>query len=55
MEYTSPHIDCLTIGPKKRNLDRNSDNVKDRYIVCIRWDFIKESIENFKNNTSASL
>ena len=47
-DYTSPHIACLTIGPKKRNLDGNSKNAKDRYIVCIRWNFIKESIIEFK-------
>ena len=40
LDYTSPHIACLTIGPKKRNLDGNSKNIKDRYIVCIRWNFI---------------
>ncbi len=47
-EYTSPHIACLTIGPKKRNLDRTSKNAKDRYIVCIRWNFIREQIIEFK-------
>ncbi len=47
MDYTSPHIACLTIGPKKRNLDRTSNNSKDRYIVCIRWNFIRESIVEF--------
>ena len=51
MDYTSPHIACMTIGPKKRNLDRLSTNAKDRYIVCIRWNFIKESIMEFKKNT----
>ena len=49
LDYTSPHIACMTIGPKKRNLERNSRNAKDRYIVCIRWNFIKESIIDFKN------
>jgi len=49
MDFTSPHIACMTIGPKKRNLERNSKNAKDRYIVCIRWNFIKESIIDFKN------
>lgn len=49
-DYTSPHIACLTIGPKKRNLDRNSKNAHERYIVCIRWNFIRESIEEFKKN-----
>jgi hypothetical protein len=50
LEFTSPHVACMTIGPKKRNLDGNSKNWKDRYLVCIRWNFIKEDIINFKNN-----
>ena len=50
LDYTSPHIACLTIGPKKRNLNRDSKNAKERYLVCIRWNFIKESIIEFKNN-----
>jgi len=50
LEFTSPHVACMTIGPKKRNLDGKSKNWKDRYIVCIRWNFIKEDIINFKNN-----
>ena len=54
-DYTSPHIACLTIGPKKRNLDGNSKNIKDRYIVCIRWNFIKESIIEFKKNLPSSV
>ncbi len=49
LNFTSPHIACLTIGPKKRNLDKSSKNVKDRYLVCIRWNFIRESIITFKN------
>jgi len=48
--YTSPHIACLTIGPKKRNLDGNSKNIKDRYIVCIRWNLIRKSIIEFKDS-----
>ena len=48
LDFTSPHIACMTIGPKKRNLDINSKNAKDRYIVCIRWNFIKEDILEFK-------
>lgn len=48
MEYTSPHAACLTIGPKKRNLNRDSKNPKDCYVVCIRWNFIRESIDEFK-------
>ena len=50
LELTSPHIACMTIGPKKRNLDGTSKNIKDRYIVCIRWNFIKEDIIKFKNS-----
>ena len=49
IEFTSPHIACLTIGPKKRNLDGKSNNYKERYIVCIRWNYIKEDILSFKN------
>ena len=49
LHYTSPHIACMTLGLKKRNLDGNSKNRKDRYLVCVRWNFIKEDIINFKN------
>lgn len=48
--FTSPHIACMTIGPQKRNLDGNSKNVKGRYLVAIRWNFIKESIIEYKKN-----
>lgn len=47
--YTSPHIACLTIGPKKRNII-SSKYGKDRYIVAVRWNFIRESIIDYKNN-----
>ena len=50
LDYTSSHIACMTIGPKKRNLDGNSKNNRDRYLVCIRWNFIKQDIMDFKNN-----
>ncbi len=50
LDYSSPHVACMTIGPKKRNLDGKSKNIKDRYIVCIRWNFIKEDIIQFKDN-----
>ena len=50
LDFTSPHVACMTIGPKKRNLNGTSNNVKDKYLVCIRWNFIKESIINFKND-----
>ena len=47
-DFTSPHIACMTIGPKKRNLSRDSKNAKERYLVCVRWNFIRESIIDFK-------
>lgn len=50
LEFTSSHVACMTIGPKKRNLDGNSKNWKDRYLVCIRWNFIKEDIIKFNNS-----
>ena len=31
-------------------LDSNSKNAKERYIVCVRWNFIKGDIIIFKNN-----
>lgn len=49
-EYTSPHVACMTIGPKKRNLNYDSKNAKDRFLVCIRWNFIREEIEKFKKD-----
>lgn len=48
LDYTSPHIACLTIGPKKRNVDMDSKYSNEKYIVCIRWNFIRESIIDFK-------
>lgn len=50
LDFTSPHIACMTIGPKKRNLAGTSKNAKERYLVCIRWNFIKESIIEFKES-----
>ena len=52
-EFTSPHIACMTLGPKKRNLDGTSKNYKEKYLLCVRWNFIKEMIIEFKNNTKA--
>lgn len=51
LNFTSPHIACMTIGPKKRNLDGKSKDAKERYIVCIRWNFIKEDIIEFKKSS----
>lgn len=49
-KYTSPHFCCITIGPKKRNLNKNSKNPKDRYLIAVRWNYIRESIIEYKNN-----
>ena len=49
LDYTSPHIACMTIGPKKRCI-YSDKNIKDRYLVCIRWNFIQENIIDFKSN-----
>lgn len=48
LEFTSPHIACMTIGPQKRCIESDK-NVKDRYLVAIRWNYLKEDIINFKN------
>lgn len=48
LDFTSPHAACLTIGPQKRNLIKNFKKIKDKYIVCVRWNFIKEDILDFK-------
>ena len=49
LHLTSPHVGCMTIGPKKRLLDDSSNNIRDKYLVCVRWNFIKEDIINFKS------
>ena len=51
LTFTSPHIACMTLGPKKRNVDGSSKNRKDRYQLCVRWNFIKEDIIYFKEIT----
>ena len=48
VDYTSPHIACLTIGPKIRNVSGESKYLGDRYVVAVRWSFIREDIINFK-------
>lgn len=50
LNYTSPHIACMTLGPKKRCLNGNKSNIRDRYVVCVRRNSIREDILNFKNN-----
>ena len=51
LDFTSPHIACMTLGPKKRNIDGTSNNRGDRYIVCARWNNLREDIVSFKNNS----
>lgn len=50
-KYTSPHFCCITIGPKKRNLNRDSRNAKERYLIAVRWSNIRESIIEYKDST----
>ena len=47
IEYTSPHVGCMTIGPRKRNIYSKTNYNKDRYVVCVRWNFIEEDIRRF--------
>ena len=51
-DLTSPHVSCMTIGPRKRNIDGVSKHREDRYIVCVRWNYIRESIIEYNNNLS---
>ena len=39
----------MTLGPKKRCLNGNKNNIRDRYVVCVRWNLIREDILSFKN------
>ena len=48
---TSPYIACMMLGPKKRDIDGTSNNRGDRYIVCARWNNLREDIVSFKNNS----
>ena len=48
LNFTSPHIACMTLGPKKRNIDGISNNRGDRSVVCARWNNLSEDIINFK-------
>ena len=49
IEYTSPHIACMTIGPKKRCVF-GEKNINDKYLICVRWNYMKEDIINFHKN-----
>lgn len=53
-EFTSPHVVCMTLGPQKRCVESNK-NLKDRYLVAVRWNFIKESIIEFKKQKLKSV
>ena len=55
LELTSPHVACMTLGPKGRNLNCNPQNMAKRYIVCARWNNLKKDIINFKNNNSSDV
>lgn len=50
LDFTSPHVACMTIGPKKRIINGDLKNIRDRYLVCVRWNFIMESIIEFKHS-----
>ena len=48
LDYTSPHIACLTIGPKQRNINNmDSNNVRDKYVVTVRWSCIRDEMEKY--------
>jgi hypothetical protein len=49
--FTSPYIACMMLGPKKRDIDGTSNNRGDRYIVCAKWNNLREDIVSFKNNS----
>lgn len=55
LDYTSPHIACMTIGPKRRDIFNDVKNSHERYLVVIRWNFIRELIDEYKNNKKLSL
>ena len=46
--FTSPQVACITLGPKKRCLNEKN-NIRERYILCARWNSIKDDILEFKN------
>ena len=51
LHFTSPHIVCMMLCSKKRDIDGTSNNRGDRYIVCARWNNLREDIVSFKNNS----
>ena len=51
LHFTSPHVACMTLGPQKRCIT-SKGNLKDRYLVAVRWNFLREDIISFKNNSN---
>ena len=51
LHFTSPHVACMTLGPQKRCIT-SKENLKDRYLVAVRWNFLREDIISFKNNSN---
>lgn len=51
LHFTSPHVACMTLGPQKRCII-SKGNLKDRYLVAVRWNFLREDIISFKNNSN---
>lgn len=49
LEFTSPHIACMTIGPKKRCLNGMTNNIKDKYIVCIDGTLLGKILLNLRD------
>ena len=48
--YGYQNVACLTIGPKQRCINTLSpNNIKDKYVVTIRWSNIRECIEKYNN------
>ena len=50
LDFTSPYIACMTLGSMKRSIDGTSNNRGDRYVVCARWNNLREDIVSFKNS-----
>lgn len=51
LHFTSPHVACMTLGSQKRCIT-SKGNLKDRYLVAVRWNFLREDIISFKNNSN---
>ena len=40
----------MTLGSMKRSIDGTYNNRGDRYVVCARWNNLREDIVSFKNS-----